>query len=607
MKKTIFSIIAALATLQALAQDKDITQRASVENTEAPGKIIIQGLKTYDEAQPRVTVDFNYRQSFTYTQKLEMIDLSQSYTQSLSGAGQRDIQNPVFSDGRSQTVDMQLGFFLFKKRNFGIGTGLMYSWQSGTMTMDNFHVEYKESKVLNDKTLPGAIEYRQIISSAGKVQEDIRTSNITIPLMLKFRQQFGKWNSKKGNYGKIGISADLGYLLGVQNTTRYSTASRFNYEAVYLKSNQNPSTPISGYNTDVNPSTSNTLLLINGPKTDHMLDDDYTNGGYNVGLNKGVQPGDGKTSYTKLSHGVFAQLAATYSLGYRTSLMLGLYYMYQINGNTGNDQYRITDKLSGTTGANNIGNYNSMTDGMKKAQSNNFGFVAGIRFFPFGKPRDIDRDNVYDKHDPCPDVWGNSNGCPDTDGDGIIDKEDKCPSDPGSVRGCPDSDGDAFADDEDNCPDKPGRYGGCPIEETEEYKKGNIVLVNRNVDTFATPYDVLSIKTIQFDFGKAVIDERFHPALDSAITALSGNDQLVLLISGYTDNVGSWDKNMKLSFERANAVKQYLTDNGVDNTRIITAGYGTDNPVAPNDNDESRAQNRRIEMKLLLPLKKKTE
>ena len=66
-------------------------------------------------------------------------------------------------------------------------------------------------------------------------------------------------------------------------------------------------------------------------------------------------------------------------------------------------------------------------------------------------------------------------------------------------------------------------------------------------------------------------------------------------IAGYTDNVGSSYYNKKLSQKRADSVKEWLVIRGIDPKRIVTKGYGLENPIASNSTEEGRSKNRRIE------------
>ncbi|WP_159316040.1 OmpA family protein, partial [Klebsiella pneumoniae] len=72
-----------------------------------------------------------------------------------------------------------------------------------------------------------------------------------------------------------------------------------------------------------------------------------------------------------------------------------------------------------------------------------------------------------------------------------------------------------------------------------------------------------------------------------------------LIVTGHTDSVGSYEANQVLSARRADSVSQFLRSNGVDPSRLQTFGAGSSSPIAPNDTTEGRAQNRRVEIKLV--------
>lgn len=215
-------------------------------------------------------------------------------------------------------------------------------------------------------------------------------------------------------------------------------------------------------------------------------------------------------------------------------------------------------------------------------------------------PPDEDGDGVPDAEDRCPGVAGvassdpEKNGCPlpppDGDGDGVPDAEDKCPTVIGDgPDGCPqDTDGDGIPNRDDKCPDQAETENGfededgCPDEVPQEVKK------------FTG-----TIKGIAFESGKATIRPQSFPTLDAAAKVLAEYQALRVEISGHTDSTGTPEGNMTLSRERAEAVKLYLAGRGVAEDRIETRGAGQDEPVADNATKEGRAQNRRIEFKLL--------
>lgn len=101
---------------------------------------------------------------------------------------------------------------------------------------------------------------------------------------------------------------------------------------------------------------------------------------------------------------------------------------------------------------------------------------------------------------------------------------------------------------------------------------------------------------IVFEFGKATLKPESEPALTQLKDFLAEKKQITLIrIEGHTDNVGQPAANLKLSGERALAVRQWLVDHGIDQKRLIAVGFGDLKPVADNATDEGRAQNRRTD------------
>lgn len=107
------------------------------------------------------------------------------------------------------------------------------------------------------------------------------------------------------------------------------------------------------------------------------------------------------------------------------------------------------------------------------------------------------------------------------------------------------------------------------------------------------------LKNIFFEFGKATLKPESYAELDNVVKLLQNNEGVRLEISGHTDNVGSLKTNMKLSEDRARAVVQYLISKGIASNRLEYKGYAYTQPVAPNTTEAGRAQNRRVEFKVL--------
>lgn len=105
---------------------------------------------------------------------------------------------------------------------------------------------------------------------------------------------------------------------------------------------------------------------------------------------------------------------------------------------------------------------------------------------------------------------------------------------------------------------------------------------------------------IYFDTGKATIKPVSYSLLDEVATALKSHDEVKQAqIEGHTDSMGDAALNKKLSQQRAEAVRAYLIDKGVESSRLDAKGYGAEKPVAPNTTAKGRETNRRVEFKVL--------
>lgn len=98
-----------------------------------------------------------------------------------------------------------------------------------------------------------------------------------------------------------------------------------------------------------------------------------------------------------------------------------------------------------------------------------------------------------------------------------------------------------------------------------------------------------------FENGKSVIKKSSFEYLNLVADILLEKPDYKLSLTGYTDDVGSSESNLKLSKDRAESTKKYLVSKGVSADRIAADGFGEDNPIADNKTSEGRAKNRRVE------------
>jgi outer membrane protein OmpA-like peptidoglycan-associated protein len=109
----------------------------------------------------------------------------------------------------------------------------------------------------------------------------------------------------------------------------------------------------------------------------------------------------------------------------------------------------------------------------------------------------------------------------------------------------------------------------------------------------------LVLRGVNFDFDKATIRADARPVLDEAVRTLQEAGDIRVAVEGHTDSRGTDQYNQGLSIRRAQAVADYLTARGIARSRLQVDGYGESRPVASNDTDDGRAQNRRVELSVV--------
>jgi outer membrane protein OmpA-like peptidoglycan-associated protein len=197
-----------------------------------------------------------------------------------------------------------------------------------------------------------------------------------------------------------------------------------------------------------------------------------------------------------------------------------------------------------------------------------FRVFFGVRYAPTS--HDADHDGVPDDRDKCPnepedrDGIHDTDGCPedDEDNDGVGDKEDKCPSQKETING--------FEDD-DGCPDEGPAH----------------VIVEKG--------QIRILENVHFKTGSKELDPRSHSILNQVALTMKANKSIRRVrVEGHTDETGTRERNLELSKERANTVREYLIARGVKPARLSSEGYGETRPLTSGKDPESLAKNRRV-------------
>ena len=221
---------------------------------------------------------------------------------------------------------------------------------------------------------------------------------------------------------------------------------------------------------------------------------------------------------------------------------------------------------------------------------------------PPARPLDTDGDGIPDTLDKCPnqpedkDGFEDEDGCPDLDNDhdGIPDALDKCPNEPEDKDGfededgCPDldNDKDGIPDAFDLCPNEPGppEERGCP-------KKFSLVSV--------TQEKIELHQAVFFATAKSTIMAQSFALLNEVADVLKTRPTMQVRVEGHTDSRGKRAANMLLSQGRADAVKAYLVGRGIEASRMVSLGFGPDQPIETNRTAAGREKNRRVEFVIL--------
>lgn len=337
MKKLFFLLIAASGALSATAQTKN---------------------KQYhkDSLMSRWVFDINVMGGY-FRQDLTSVTSAGNYPDAIN----LNTGNLKFANGGAAGFNGQIGFFVGKRRHFGLGTGIMYMGQWGTANLDNFHVEYRATD-FQGRT------FRQVVSG-NQLRENIKISNFNIPIMLKYKNRFSE---------KWGFTADAGILVNLMMKNTYTTHASFDYEAIYKLVPNADGTTTAVYDNAATPASEDWLIT----KVHYQKNNpggnvnDYFNGmrnqGYNVGLDVTPSGKTGTVSYMRGSIGFMVAPSMSYYISDKAAINLGVYGMYQPFDNTANTNYRLT----GTAG-----DYSSVLNSVTAGDNISAGLNVGMRFF----------------------------------------------------------------------------------------------------------------------------------------------------------------------------------------------------------------------------------
>ena len=140
-----------------------------------------------------------------------------------------------------------------------------------------------------------------------------------------------------------------------------------------------------------------------------------------------------------------------------------------------------------------------------------------------------------------------------------------------------------------------GAYMDVQEAELRQQLQGTGVQVQRIGDQL----NLIMPGNITFNTNEYALRQEFQPVLNSVAAVLAKYKDTRLQVTGHTDSTGSADYNYGLSNRRATSVANYLASQGVGQERIIAQGMGPDRPLAPNDTEQGRAQNRRVELQVI--------
>lgn len=483
------------------------------------------------------------------------------------------------SKGINYGFDVNLGYFFGPKKNFGIGTGIQYMNQKYTYALDKFSIEYQSVDNFGNT-------FRQGLRANNAIEEEINIKSWGLPILLLYKKQFNQ---------RWGINFDAGLVLNLGAKSSFNTNAAFDYEAIYkFDNNGNPV-----YDNSPTPDPNDWLITkahyekVNTDGNVNAYFEDLYQQGYNVGLGVSPDKKEGDIKNFTVSTSWFLQPGISYRIKPNLALHGQAAYRRFKVSNSDSKSYQVTDKR---------GSYQSVTGGIDGSSQGLLTFSVGLRYY-FGKTKAKEAVKEEVKVDPYIEkvkvqvkLQDEQYGKP-VPGNILIKRGDKV-----VFNGVADASGlSSFYLDPGNYEIGVTAKGYIPAQESlnllasEKGTSKTIELKQPKIEKGL----VFKAKAVNFETGSDKLKTSSYDILNNMASMLKEYPQMVIEISGHTDNVGDDNLNLSLSQKRADAVKAYLLAKGASGNQISTKGYGETKPIADNATEEGRLKNRRVEFSVL--------
>lgn len=506
------------------------------------------------------------------------------------------------SKGINFGADLNIGYFFGPKKNFGLGTGIQFVSQRYQLSVDKFAIEYQSADNFGST-------FRQGLRANSGVEEKLVARSLGLPVLLLYKKQLNE---------RWGLNVDLGVVFNFWSKTTYTAESNFDYEAIYaFDGNGNPIY-------DGNPVPDPNDWLITKAHYEKVNTDGNVNNyfeglnqqGYNVGLGVYADKKEGDVKDYAIQTSFFIQPGVSYRIKPNLALHTQIAYRRMVVEHGNSSAYRVTDKR---------GDYQTMSNGLSTSTQGLLSFSVGIRYY-FGssKPKPapvVAPPVVKEEPKPAPPPVVKEEPAPAPKPDPAKEKvlvqvklqdEKYGKPVPGTIiirrgdvvvyNGVADASGlSKFYLDPGNYAVGVTAKGYIPAEESLNLlasEKGTSKLIELKQPKIEKGL-VFKVKAINFETGSDKLTPSSYDILNNMGAMLKEYPQMVIEVAGHTDDVGDDKLNLALSQKRAEAVKTYLTDKGVNAKQINAKGYGETKPIADNTTDEGKLKNRRVEFSVL--------